>query len=101
MGAEFSDLDEKLFFGLRGVELERERVATEVVQRIAKAGCSRRVDGEHVHPVGMPIGQMERLRLKLAAYVGGRDTNKNIQVKNARTDSSWGVKGEGGGGGRK
>jgi len=37
MGAEFSDLDEKLFFGLRRVELERERVATEVVQRVAKA----------------------------------------------------------------
>jgi hypothetical protein len=31
MRAEFSDFYEKLFFGLRRVELERERVAAEVV----------------------------------------------------------------------
>lgn len=37
MRAEFPNLDEELFFWLRGVKLVREWVATEVVQRIAKA----------------------------------------------------------------
>lgn len=36
MRAEFPDFDEKLFFGLRGIELVREWVSTEVVQRVAK-----------------------------------------------------------------
>lgn len=35
--AEFPDFDEELFFGLRGIELVREWIATEVVQRVAKA----------------------------------------------------------------
>ena len=35
--AEFPDFDEELFFRLRGIELMREWIATEVVQRVAKA----------------------------------------------------------------
>jgi hypothetical protein len=46
----------------------RERVAAEVVQRVAKTRCPCCVDREHVHPFGIPIGQMERLRLEPAAY---------------------------------
>ena len=65
--AEFPNLDEELFFGLCRVELVRERIAAEIVQRVAEARRARRVDREHVHPLGMPIGQIERLRFEPAA----------------------------------
>lgn len=68
MRAEFPNLDEKLFFRLRGIELMREWVATKVVQRVAKTRCARCVDREHVHPLGVPIGQIEGLRLEPTAY---------------------------------
>jgi hypothetical protein len=72
MRPELSNLDEKLFFGLRGIELEREWVAAEVVQRVAKPRCPRRVDRKHIHPLGVPAGQIECLRLKPTTYGGGR-----------------------------
>ncbi len=65
--AEFPDLDEVLFFGLCRVELVRERIAAEIVQRVAEARRARRVDREHVHPLGVPIGQIERLRFEPTA----------------------------------
>jgi len=37
MRAEFPNLDEELFFGLGSIELVREWVTAEVVERVAKA----------------------------------------------------------------
>ena len=67
MRAEFPDLDEVLFFGLCRVKLVRERIAAEIVQRIAEARRARCVDRKHVHTLWMPIRQIERLRFKPAS----------------------------------
>ena len=74
--AEFPNVDEVLFFGLRCIELVRERIAAEVVQQIVEARRVRCIDHEHVRPLRVPIGQIERLRFEPAACKSKTSTSE-------------------------
>lgn len=56
--------DEVVFFWLGRVELVREGVAAEVVERVAEAGCTGCFDGEHVLAFWVSLGNYEGVCLE-------------------------------------
>ena len=68
MRAKLARLDEVVLLPLARIELQREWVASEVVQRVTEARRTRCVDCEHVQPVWVSVRENERRCLELATY---------------------------------
>ena len=61
---QLAGFDEVVLLGLRRIELQREGIPTEVIQRVAEARGTRGIDGEHVFALWVTIRNDERLRLE-------------------------------------